>query len=82
VNASDVITDITYPQPDLWSSPILWMAAGAMLAGVLVMLLGLVGALVGRWLRTPEDAPTAGTAGWELEPISGVPKVFDPQVRG
>jgi hypothetical protein len=42
------------------TNPVLWMAFGAMLAG-------LIGGLVARWWRQgqQEDA-TAGTAGWEL----------------
>jgi hypothetical protein len=66
VNGSDVISEISYPDADLWDSPVLWMAAGAMLAGVLVILVGVVGAVVARWLRTPDEEPTAGTAGWDL----------------
>jgi hypothetical protein len=42
------------------------MAAGAMLAGVVVMLAGVVGAAVSRWWRRGQSEDTAGTAGWEL----------------
>jgi hypothetical protein len=52
--------------PDLLASPVLWMAAGAMLAGAVVMLAGLVGAVVSRWWRRGQQQDTAGTAGWEL----------------
>jgi hypothetical protein len=51
---------------DLLASPALWMAAGAMLAGVVVMLAGLVGAVVSRWWRRGQQQDTPGTAGWEL----------------
>jgi hypothetical protein len=52
--------------PDLLTSPVLWMAAGAMLAGVVVMLAGLAGAAVSRWWRRGQRQDTAGTAGWDL----------------
>jgi hypothetical protein len=42
------------------------MAFGAMLAGVVVMLAGLAGAVVSRWWRRGQQQDTAGTAGWEL----------------
>jgi uncharacterized membrane protein YedE/YeeE len=51
---------------DLLTSPVLWMAFGAMLAGVIVALAGLVGAVVSRWWRRGQRQDTAGTAGWEL----------------
>ncbi len=66
MSAADVITEISYPDRGLLDSPVLWMAAGAMLAGVLVVLVGLVGAAVIRMLRTGRDEDTAGTAGWDL----------------
>jgi hypothetical protein len=60
--------------PDLLASPVLWMAAGAMLAGVVVVLVALAGAVVSHlWRRgriTTRAAAlpdTAGTAGWELD---------------
>jgi hypothetical protein len=43
------------------------MGIGAMVAGVLVVLAAMVGAVVSRWWRRGQDGPdTAGTAGWEL----------------
>jgi 4-amino-4-deoxy-L-arabinose transferase-like glycosyltransferase len=49
------------------ASPVLWMAFGAMLAGVIVVLVGLAGAVVSRWWRRGRDGrDTVGTAGWEL----------------
>jgi hypothetical protein len=59
--------------PDLLASPVLWMAAGAMLAGVIVVAVGLVGAVVSRWWRRGQDQPTAGTAGWDLQDLSRWP---------
>jgi hypothetical protein len=50
----------------LLASPVLWMAVGAMLAGVIVVLAGLVGAVVSRWWRRGQPQDTAGTAGWDL----------------
>jgi nitric oxide reductase large subunit len=52
--------------PDLLASPVLWMAFGAMLAGVIVVAVGLVGAVVSRWWRRGDGQDTAGTAGWDL----------------
>jgi hypothetical protein len=52
---------------DLLASPVLWMAAGAMLAGAVVALVGLAGAVVSRWWRRGAGQDTAGTAGWELD---------------
>jgi hypothetical protein len=51
---------------ELLASPVLWMAFGALLAGVLVMLAGLAGAVVSRWWRRGDGQDTAGTAGWDL----------------
>jgi nitric oxide reductase large subunit len=59
--------------PDLLASPVLWMAAGAMLAGVIVVAVGLVGAVVSRWWRRGADRDTAGTAGWDLQDLSRWP---------
>ena len=55
---------------DLLASPVLWMAAGAMLAGVIVVLGALAGAVVSRWWRRGADRDTAGTAGWDLHDVS------------
>jgi hypothetical protein len=55
---------------ELLASPVLWMAAGAMLAGVVVMLAGLAGAVVSRWWRRGRVQDTAGTAGWDLQDVS------------
>ncbi|MGH3735858.1 MAG: hypothetical protein ACRDT6_09595 [Micromonosporaceae bacterium] len=66
MTAAEVITEITYPDRGLLDSPVLWMAAGAMLAGVLVGVVALAAAVVGRLFRTGMDEDTAGTAGWEL----------------
>jgi hypothetical protein len=54
--------------PDMLASPVLWMAFGAILAGLLVGLVGLAGAVVSRWWRRGrgDGLDTAGTAGWEL----------------
>jgi hypothetical protein len=52
--------------PGLLASPVLWMAFGAMVAGLLVGLVGLAGAVVSRWWRRGQSQDTAGTAGWEL----------------
>jgi hypothetical protein len=46
------------------------MAAGAMLAGVIVVAVGLVGAVVSRWWRRGHVQDTAGTAGWDLQDVS------------
>jgi hypothetical protein len=43
------------------------MAFGAMLAGVVVVLVGLAGAVVSSWLRVGQGEDTGGTAGWELD---------------
>jgi hypothetical protein len=43
------------------------MAFGAMLAGVVVVLVGLAGAAVSSWLRAGRGQDTGGTAGWELD---------------
>jgi hypothetical protein len=59
--------------PDLLASPVLWMAAGAMLAGVIVVLGALVGAVVARWWRRGQRQDTAGTAGWDLQDLSRWP---------
>jgi hypothetical protein len=44
------------------------MGIGAMVAGVLVVLAAMAGAVVSRWWRRGqvEGRDTAGTAGWEL----------------
>ena len=65
MNATDVITEISYRDPGL-DSPVLWMAAGAGLAGVIVFLVGVAGAVVSRWWRRGQEQDTAGTAGWDL----------------
>jgi hypothetical protein len=49
------------------TNPVLWMAFGAMLAGLIVIAAGLMGGLVARWWRRgQQEDTTAGTAGWEL----------------
>lgn len=64
MNATDVITEISYPDRGLLDSPLLWMALGALLAGVLVVLIGLAGAGLSRLLRHDGDnAPDS----WELD---------------
>jgi hypothetical protein len=53
------------------AQPLLWMAAGAMIAGVLVLALAGLGALaahVWRSMRPAPDEDTAGTAHWLLAP--------------
>jgi nitric oxide reductase large subunit len=55
--------------PDLLASPVLWMAVGAMVAGLLVVLVGLAGAVVSRWWRRGQSEDTAGTVGWELSDV-------------
>jgi hypothetical protein len=43
------------------------MGVGAMVAGVLVVLAAMAGAVVSRWWHRGTAGPdTAGTAGWEL----------------
>jgi hypothetical protein len=70
ITSASIIDEVVRPTGE--AQPLLWMAAGAMLAGAIVVVLGVLGSLVGRRLRAmqpPPDEDTAGTAGWELGPL-------------
>jgi hypothetical protein len=72
---TSVIDEIVRPEGQ--AQPLLWMAAGALIAGAILIVLAGLGSLIGRCVRPPlivEDL-TADAYGWEL--LDG-----DPHERG
>jgi hypothetical protein len=70
---TSIIDEIVRPEGQ--AQPLLWMAAGAMLAGAILIVLAGLGSLIGRCVRPPlivEDL-TADAYGWELGPLPDLP---------